>query len=782
MKKRPLVFFTAAFTLGILVGSYINLWLLISLFLGLILLLFLFTASRLTQYLSYSLLIFAVLLGSLSSFHTINKYNKTNFKKLNSSEVVFRAKIVSEPDIRDRKTNYIIMPFEINGEKTNNTKVLLSLYQTNISETSFSYGNIIAGSGKVLIPSHARNPGGFDYKRYLDSQGIYASIICFSGSIRAIGTVELNPIMKASFFLKSRIQRIIDQLLPANQAGLLKGMLIGDRNGLPGSVKNDFNTSGLTHIVCVSGANIAYIALSCIFILRLTGIKKPVSSIITIFVILIFMFITGCSPSVIRASIMGIMILLAEVFTRKTDIYTSISSACLIILLYNPLALYDVGFQLSFAGTIGIVLFYKTLSDIFQFLPRFINEALSATLSAQITVCPIIALYFNKLSLIALLSNILVIPATGLITSLGFVTVILGQLNLFLAQIISNLNFVLLSFVLWCAKITAEIPYASILVPTPTISFLAAFYGLSFSLLWYLPHKNQASKWYRYIPNVCTAIIIINILFTFMPKAFKVFFLDVGQGDSIFIRNSTGQTCLIDGGGTYPGSFSSIKPEDIIIPFLLDNGITNLDMAILSHPHGDHIEGLIKVIENIKVKCLVIAPQNQIVSDMKKLLDVCHKSNTQIIEARMGNRILFGDAEFRVLHPSASTKSYEDSPLNNNSLVLKLKYKNTSILFTGDIQSEAESLILSSDQDIKADILKISHHGSPYSTTLDFLTKASPSSAIISVGRNNFGHPSDSVLQKLKQNNIKGFRTDKNGCITIEINNRGYSIIPNLTN
>ncbi|MGE5473633.1 MAG: DNA internalization-related competence protein ComEC/Rec2 [Ignavibacteriales bacterium] len=782
MNIRPLMVFTIAFTLGITIGPFMNIWLFASLSLTLILLFLVFTTSKSVNYLSYSIIAAAILFGAIYSFYTINKFNKSNLEKQSGLQIEFRAKISSEPDIRDKKINYVITLLEINCVKTDKTKVLLTQYQTDSQNPILPYGSIIVGEGKVVLPSHARNPGGFDYKQYLNSQGIYSSIICFQGNIIDTGETDSNPIIKASLFIKKRIEVIIDKSLPPNQAGLLKGMLIGDRNGLPESIKNDFNISGLTHIVCVSGANIAYIIFSCVFILGLIGVKKPFSNIITIFVVLIFMFITGCSPSVVRASIMGLLILLAEVFARKTDIYTSISTACLIVLLYNPLTFYDIGFQLSFAGTIGIVLYYKTLSEIFHFLPKYINQALCATLAAQITVCPIIALYFNKLSLIALLINVLVIPATGLITFIGFVTVLLGQFNLFIAKAIAWLNYILLSFVLKSAEISAGIPYASILVPTPSTAFLIIFYGISFSLLWYIPNRDKTNKYFNYIPKICAVIALISILLMLLPKPFKVFFLDIGQGDSIFIKSNTGQTCLIDAGGTYPGSFSSFKPEDTVIPFLLDNQSGTLDMAILSHPHGDHIQGLIKTAENINIKSLVIGLQNEKNKDLDTLLKICHEKNIKIIEVKQGDHIHFGNAEFLVIHPSNQTVSYQDSPLNNNSLVLKLVYNKIDILLTGDIQSEAESKILESDKNIHADILKIAHHGSPYSTTQNFLKKVSPSSAVISVGRNNFGHPADSVLQMLKQNNIKVFRTDKSGCITIEIYNKGYSIIPTIKN
>lgn len=780
MSKRPLAIFTTIFAAGVTAGSYINNWLFISILLVLILLIFLSVISKTRKHLIYAALIFAFLLGTVSCLFTLSKFSKTDFINLKDCEVSFQARVVSEPDIRDKKTVYQIIPIQVNDNTSCNSKILLTIYKKDNSEPVFSYGGIITGTGKVVLPSKARNPGGFDYRRYLNSQGIYASIICFSGKVSYSGISDINPLINGAILLKKKIENIIDQSLPPNQAGLLKGMLIGERNGLPESIRNDFNISGLTHIICVSGANIGYVALTTIFFLGILKVKKPLANLITIFILMVFMIITGCSPSVVRATIMGIMILLAEVFGRKSDIYTSISAACLIILIYNPLTLYDIGFQLSFAGTTGIVLFYRTLSNVFQVLPKIINEALSSTIAAQIVVSPIIAVYFNKLSLIALISNIFVIPLTGIITSLGFASVILGQFSTFLAGSALNLVYLPLTLIIWIAEVSAKIPYASILVPTPGIAFLIVFYGIVFTLLWYMPRKNKASKLFGYIPAACELTALLSILLMLIPQPFRVFFVDVGQGDCILIKNTSGQTCLIDGGGTYPGSFSSFKPENTVIPFILDNGTATIDMAILSHPHGDHIEGLIKVVENLYVKCLVIGPQYENTPDMENLLKLCRIKNTQVIQVSQKDQIHFGSAEFTVLHPAKTINTYQDSPLNNNSLVIKLEYLGTKILFTGDIQSEAEKVILDSGQDIHANILKTAHHGSLYSTTPDFLKSVSPSSAVISVGRNNFGHPADPVLQRLKQYGVKVLRTDKNGCITVEINNKGYSIISSL--
>ena len=771
MSKRPLLIITCVYLLGILYSQFIN-WLSFGIFiLTALISIVLLIQTKHKHYLFFFSVLIVFLFGA-SYTYLKSIQSAVPLEPFSNNTVIFNGQIVSHPDLRDRKTNYVVLVNKIiynSISKDINIRVLLYVYNDNSIQPTFKYGDLIYGTGKVQLPSPARNTGAFDYKRFLASQNVYSSIITTSDNLVYRGQAKLNPFISFSLFLRNNIIKIIDSSLPSEQAGLLKGIVIGERGSLSEDTKNDFNISGLTHLLCVSGANIAYIAGACLVVLKILKIKPPYSNFITIIVLIIFTYITGSSPAVMRASIMGIMLLLAEVFVRKSDVLTSISAASLFILIYNPFTFYDIGFQLSFAGTIGIVLFYKNLVNYFNFLPKLINEVFSVSLAAQLTVNPLIALYFNKVSLIAIVSNLLVVPITGGVTILGFIMSILGQFILFPAQIVGGLSYFFLSFMLWVSNICANIPFATIQVVTPSIFVIILYYSILYILLKYVPEKKPPAYFYKGLLSLLIIIVISSLIIFSLPRPLQIYFLDIGQGDSAFIKTPSGSTCLIDGGGKFPGTLSNFDPGNTIIPFLLDNGITSIDLAILSHAHGDHIQGLIKVVEKLYVKKLIIGPQFESNSDLTKLLELCKSKKINVIQVKKGSSIQLNEVYFDVLHPSDSNHYIENSSLNNNSLVLKLKYKNFSILFSGDIENQAEQELLSANIDIKADILKIAHHGSPGSTSDAFLKSVSPSLCIISVGKNNFGHPSKLIINRIISIGSKLYRTDQNGGINIKV-------------
>ena len=771
MLIRPLLIITCTYLTGILCSQFFN-WISFGILtITAIISIVLFIQSKHKLY----LLIFSALIVFLfGASYTYFKSTQSAvpLEPFSNNNVIFNGQIVSQPDLRDKKTNYVVLVNNITYNsisKNINIRVLLSIYDDNSKQPTFKYGDLIYGSGKIQLPSPARNTGSFDYKRFLASQNVYSSIITTADNIAYAGQAKLNPFINFSLFLRNNIIRIIDSSLPSEQAGLLKGIVIGERGGLSEETKENFNISGLTHLLCVSGANIAYIAVSCLFLLRILKIKPPYSNVVTIIVLIIFTFITGSSPAVIRAAIMGIMILLAEVFVRKSDVLTSISAASLFILIYNPFSLYDIGFQLSFAGTIGIVLFYKNLVNYFNFLPKLINDVFSVSLAAQLTVNPLIALYFNKVSLIAIVSNLLVVPITGGVTILGFIMSILGQFILFPAQIVGGLSYFFLSFMLWVSNICAKIPFATIQVVTPSIFVIILYYSILYIILKYIPEKRPPASFYKGLLSLLIVIAISSLIIFSLPRPLQVNFLDIGQGDCTLIKTSSGKTCIIDGGGKFPGTRSTFDPGNTIIPFLLDNGITSIDLAILSHAHGDHIQGLIKVVEKLSVKKLIIGPQFESTPDLTKLLQLCESKKINVIQVKRGSAIQLNEVEFEVLHPSDSNHYIDNSSLNNNSLVLKLNYKKFSILFTGDIENEAEQELLSQNINIKADILKIAHHGSSNSTSEAFLKSISPSLCIVSVGKNNFGHPSKLIIIRINSIGSKLYRTDQRGGINIKV-------------
>ena len=543
-------------------------------------------------------------------------------------------------------------------------------------------------------------------------------------------------------------------------------MLIGYREGLTKDVQQVFSDSGLSHIMAVSGANVAFMVFPLIFVFKKLRLRQTVSNIIIINILVIFTFITGFEPSVLRAVIMAIVILIGQIMNRETEVFTSLAFAAIVLLLYNPGSLFNIGFQLSFAATISLVLFYNNIKEKInsKYVPEGIIDVLSGTLAAQLGVLPVTVFYFNKISIISILSNLIVVPVVEFITILGSLMAVLGQVHIIFSQLIGFLNNTLLSFVLFASKITADFPFAVVQVTTPTILVILAYYFLLVFFLWYKPKYKVILnlKHYAGAAGLVFIIILVNLL---IPKPIEIIFVDIGQGDCTFIRTPSGKTVLIDGGGSSAEQEFNVG-ESVLVPFLLDYGINQLDLVIGTHGHDDHIKGLIPVLKDIEVVNFLM-PDTQLKDEFKDILEIADSKKTKVNLSENGDVIrLDKDTYFKVLHPDRDNY-IEKSALNNNSLVLKLHYKDVSVLFTADLEAEGEQLLLDSGIDIAADVIKIGHHGSQYSSVPEFIERVNPAAAVISVGKNNFGHPSKTVLNLLENKAIRVFRTDLDGAVIL---------------
>jgi competence protein ComEC len=717
------------------------------------------------------------MIGSIESICAL-KINQSRFNEYNGKLIYIQGTLDSEPDIRDTKINYIIEveSVTLNGTTHNQSgKILLSTLK---SETGgiLQYGSKIRFQCQLNLPSGRRNPGGFDYNKYLAKSGISATAFTKSYNIEILEATSGNILKRVGLSLRHSIVNVIDRSLPKEQAGLLNGMLIGYTDGLSEDVQNAFSDSGLSHIMAVSGANVAFIIIPLIFLFKKLRFNQKASNIFIMFVLLLFVFITGFSPAVLRAVLMGELMLVGRLIRRETDIFSSIALAAIILLVSNPFNLFDIGFQLSFAATLSLVLFYNNLKRMLscKFIPVVIVDVLAATLAAQIGTIPITAFYFNKISLISFVSNIFVVSVVEIITILGCIMAILGHLSITLSQFIGYINYNFLSFVLFVTKTSSRVPFAVLKVVTPSFLAITTFYAASIFMLWYKPLVNLKLKKRYYAVALCT-IVILMLLGNFWPRNLEIAFIDVGEGDSTLIRTSSGKTVLIDGGGGSKTDASSNAGESTVIPFLLDYGVSRIDVVIATHGHDDHIKGLVPIIKDIDVGILVV-PDISEMKELEPLMDLAHKKNISVKKCDIGESIeLDKETKLNVLHPYKGLE-IDKSSLNNGSLVLKLVYKNTSVLFTGDIQKEIEDQLIKEKADLAADVIKIAHHGSAYSTTIDFIQLVKPSAAIISVGRNNFGHPSPDILQRLKGKGIQIFRTDESGGVILSTNGEKIEI------
>lgn len=454
-----------------------------------------------------------------------NKYEET-YKKI-PENVTIVATVVSEA----KETEYYYS-YEV---KVNNEKFIMYVKKNN--QQNLKYGMKIRLEAEYTEPEDARNYKGFSYKYYLKTKKIYGSFK--ASKISIIKENDVNILMQYSNKLRNKIIEVTKEILPEETEGLMIGILIGDNEGILEEITENFSKSSLSHIVAISGSHITYIIVGLSFILTKSKIPRRKMHIITIIALIIFMFITRFSPSIVRACIMGIIMLFSKVVYRKPDILNSIALSLLIILINNPFAIMDIGLQLSYLGTLGIIFLNKPISN---FLKKYINkkiaEILSVTISAQISVIPIIAINFNTISTVFIISNLLAVPLSGIITLFGYANVFIGMMFIELANKIGIILNLLTKTLILIAEITAKIPFSTVTVVTPSIIFIMGYYLTIYMFLkdnrrQYLINKltnllkkvNKKIVLRVAIVAISVMVIIVNII----PKNLNVHFIDVGQ-------------------------------------------------------------------------------------------------------------------------------------------------------------------------------------------------------------------------------------------------------------
>lgn len=443
---------------------------------------------------------------------------------------------------------------------------------------------------------------------------------------------------------------------------------------------------------------------------------------------------------------MSILGLMSFLFYRKSDVYNNLAFSSFIILIFNPYTIFDMGFLLSYGGTIGIILFSNKLSEKFSIKNKILNyikEMFFVCISANIIIIPIIMYNFNTLSLTFFISNVLVSPIMGIVVILGFVQIFLSIININLAYLLSIFLNPMLEILIFIADFTAKLPLSKILIPTPNIIFIIIYY-----VIMLFCNKINIKK----TIIILSIIIIIFNLLNLLPKDLRIYFIDVGQGDSTLILTPKGNSILIDGGGSETGSFD--VGEKILLPYLLDRGVTKIDYMMISHFDSDHVGGLFSILENLRVEHVLISKQGKESENYKHFLEISKRKKIKVIYVEAGDRInIEKNMFFEILFPTRNLIS--ENILNNNSIVARLVYKNIKILFTGDIEEIAEKELIklySKTNKLRADILKVAHHGSKSSTIASFLKLVNPRISLIGVGATNtFGHPNIGVLERLEQ-------------------------------
>lgn len=690
------------------------------------------------------------LIGNTQVLYLKNKY--LEIYKDDKSIISATAVVIKGPSEGEYNYKYTV---KARTGKYKNKKFIVYINKKN--KKFLEYGNLIEIKGEYSAPEVARNYKGFDYSQYLKTLNIYGTIKVEESKI--INKNQLSPILISINNIKEKMIDNANRNMPKRTANLLLGILIGERDNIQEDIIESFRTANLSHILAVSGAHTSYIILGITYLISKSKTPKRIGYIITIINLLIFIIITGASYSVVRACIMAIVVIGAKICYRKENFFTSICISLIIILIQNPFAINDIGLKLSFMGTAGIVIFNKSITNFFIKLKikQKIAEALSVTFSAQLMIMPITILNFNTISLTFFISNILASPLLGIIIIFGFISIFISSILNPISKILFLILHIFLELLILVSKVTEKIPGSSILVRTPNILFAIVYYILIlFFNYFFVIKQNPTRRFHKKIikiitiKNIKNAFKVIAVVFLIMllltrivriiNPTLKIYFIDVGQGDSTLIVTPKNKKILIDGGE---------GKTNVLFQYLLDRRINKIDYIIISHFDSDHCNGLIEIIEKMRVENIVMSKQSKESEEYKKILEIIKQKNIKVSSVKAEDKIIIEkNLYIKILNPA---EKFEFQDLNNNAIVAKLVYKNFSMLFTGDIEKAEENLAKKYKNELKSTILKVAHHGSKTSTSEEFLKYVEPQIALIGVGENNkFGHPNQITIEKLK--------------------------------
>ena len=579
------------------------------------------------------------------------------------------------------------------------------------------------------------------------------------------------------FNIKEKLQNVHTQTLPRKHANLLISLVFGgSSSNLDFKTKKAFLNLGLIHLLVVSGAQVSIIMSLILLLSKVFHIPKLPFFFMATFFNFSFAIMTGAQPSIVRASLMAQILLISDLFERNYDSFSSLALVAFILTLISPNLIYSPAFQLSFTATFSLLHVAPILSNKLKiYLPGFLSQLIAISIAPTLMTYPITAYHFERISIISTLSNFLAISWIEVLVILGFITSLIGQVSLFLAQILNNFNGLIISLLLILVNLLNKISWSTISINKPSIISIIVFYLFGFYLLEIIK-KGFKQNWIKLSIAILISInlILCHKAISYVsssianPKSnlLQVTILDVGQGDSIFIKAPSGRNTLIDGG---PKTRYFNAGKKVVCKFLRKSGIKRIDVIILSHAHADHVGGLSYIINNFPVG-LIIDPGLPHTSYLyKNFLKTIKKKKIPYRRAKKGQILDYLDGiKGYILHPSNPLITKTKSDLNNNSVVLKLNYNKTSFLFLGDLEFEGEERLFQNSTDLKSDVIKIGHHGSKNATSKGLLNKVDPKIAIISLSKNNrYGYPHPEVLKRLSDKNIKILRTDLNGNITI---------------
>ncbi|MBN1289848.1 MAG: DNA internalization-related competence protein ComEC/Rec2 [Actinobacteria bacterium] len=663
------------------------------------------------------------------------------------SEVRVTGTVKSEPYFTGNRVSFILQCERIETERRQwrSSERLNVMSKADENNSKLFPGIKVTVAGKVLYEKESPD--------WLEIRGAVAEIDAERGSVSVTGGANL--VSRCIEGMSKWLNDGIDSVFGESVAGLVKGYSIGSKTDIDGGTLDDLDKCGLSHIVAVSGLHIGTTALIITWLVSFAGFSRRSGIITAVIVAILIVSISGFRPSAVRSAIMVFAAFGGVLAGRRFNGYSGLGIAGIAILGLNPRALFDPGFQYSFAAVLGI------LTVIGKLPPYTFPKRLTAVWAgAQAGLLPVLIAHSKQVPLVSLPANIAVVPFLGPAVLLSILAAGVSHLSVHAGKLIASAPSLYTRFVILISKSFSAFPEAAFSRLLPGISLLIFGFSL-YTMVSKLKRGESIMK--ACILIICALLVLVLPgFFLFGPGGGnRIIFFDVGQGDSILIQDESGKTVLVDGG-----------PEsEIIVDKLRINGIRKLDLVILTHPHQDHSAGLVGVLKEFPVgRILVPGVEEELPGSWADFTREAVKNGIIKTVAEAGQCIeISPECKLNVLYPLESTVFHKDD-LNNGSIVILCELEGVRTLLMGDLEIEGQKLLMNRDSELDCDVLKVPHQGSRDAASKEFIDCCRPELAVISVGEGNeYGHPSKIFTGMLRSEGVKTFRTDKMGDIVMSI-------------
>ncbi|MBE5774159.1 MAG: DNA internalization-related competence protein ComEC/Rec2 [Clostridiales bacterium] len=771
MHARPLACFAVFFMFGLILQSALDIPVIIPAALGISALTAGFALRKRNIRADILFMTFALCLG----FVRMGLVDLPAPQAEDMYSVEFRGEVVSQPYIK-QETGRLIMQFRIDERDgmPDDSTVRLYLRGDEDDLGRIEYGQTLSVFGHIWAADPITNPHEFDFGAYLLEEGMNAYA---TAKIEDTRILSVHKDMTSLLItVRSRIFERIDALFPEN-TGVARALLLADRSMLDDDIRDSFSKTGVTHLICISGMHVSVLATAILFLLRRIMDRKHAVAI-ALSALLVYGVLIGFTASFVRALIMFVIFSWAPIAGYPSDGITRLCCALFVTLLIAPMQIGDGGFILSYSATAGILLLYPALCELFglteaihkkppanhtlRLIRRFVlyfPQLLCATLSAQIASLPAIIALFGVQPIISVPINLICVPLCMLGYPIALAALLISAISLPLGTLLAHVPEMLFTAFSEIALHGASLPVTGVRIGKYPVILILLHSALILA-------SSQLSRIRisirKFLPLALIPVAVLSSLFVYISGlGYSIVFLNAEQADCAVIRTE-GHTYLVDAGKDYTPAAD-----------YLDNECLSLDGIFLSHPDIDHAGGLTEILSVMRPNRIYIPEGWYAVNDISDTvlegMALAERMNVEIVELRAGDVIgLSRNTKATVYAPAENLLTTDSNAL---SMVLFVEHEGLTALFTGDIPSEYEPCDLP-----RADVLKIAHHGARESTSPQLLEDVQPAYAVISVGENKFGHPSEEVLDRLQSIHANILRTDRLGAITISPSDDGLRI------